>query len=205
MPQAAAVELATLTTCERNEAATQQARLERLQCAKGRAQKQAQAATRFARAEEWCAHENSTAGSARSTYRTYTPQRHNNRRELYSRAFESNSHGILRQAVVIIGGHDPPPTLGRRYSALLDLLSVPNRAEAQAAAMAELGGVMVAAVNEDALLLRLTTAEVTTDAGALAPGHMDRCDECKLKRCKHLRLVPLLCPLHYEAANVSMV
>jgi len=37
------------------------------------------------------------------------------------------------------------------------------------AAMAELGGVTVAAVNEDALLLRLTTAEVTTDAGAPAP------------------------------------
>lgn len=53
--QAAAVELATLATCERDETAAQQARLERLQCAKGRAQKQAQAATRFARAEEWCA------------------------------------------------------------------------------------------------------------------------------------------------------
>ena len=55
VPQAAAGELATLATCERNETATQQARLERLQCARGRAQKQAQAATRFARAEEWCA------------------------------------------------------------------------------------------------------------------------------------------------------
>ena len=33
--------------------------------------------------------------------------------------------------------------------------------------MTEMGGVTVAAVNEDALLLRLTTAEVTTDAGAL--------------------------------------
>ena len=47
------MELATLAACERDEAATQQERLERLQCAKGRAQKQAQAATRFARAEEW--------------------------------------------------------------------------------------------------------------------------------------------------------
>lgn len=52
-PQAAAVELGTLATCERDETATQQARLERLQCARGRAQKQAHAATRFARAEEW--------------------------------------------------------------------------------------------------------------------------------------------------------
>ena len=51
--QAATVELATLTSCERDEAATQQARLERLRHAQGRAQKQAQAATRFARAEQW--------------------------------------------------------------------------------------------------------------------------------------------------------
>ena len=34
--------------------------------------------------------------------------------------------------------------------------------------MAELGGVTVASVDEDTLLLRLTTAEVTADAGASA-------------------------------------
>ena len=40
--------------------------------------------------------------------------------------------------------------------------------------MAELGGVTVAAVKEDALLLRLTTAEVTTDAGAPVPSNPAR-------------------------------
>ena len=58
-----------------------------------------------------------------------------------------------------------------------------GRAEVQAAKMAELGGVTVAAVNEDALLLRLTTAEITTDAGALL-----------------LRMVPTL---SYSASNFA--
>ena len=48
--------------------------------------------------------------------------------------------------------------------------AVPRRAEAQAATLAELGGVTVASVDEDALLLRLTTAEATADAGALTAG-----------------------------------
>ena len=51
--QAAAAELSTLAACERDEVGAERARLERLLCAKGRAEKRAQAATRFARAEEW--------------------------------------------------------------------------------------------------------------------------------------------------------
>ena len=61
--------------------------------------------------------------------------------------------------------------------------------------MAELGGVTVAAVNEDALLLRLTTAEVTTDAGAgCFVGKRANCSDGVPMIIANICMTPTACP-----------